>query len=106
MCVCNFEMCVCNFEKREMKYELHFQFWIMFLTLCSVIDFVCVVTPVGHRTQGIRITCEFSGQPQEWFLKIIVTLWTDIIVPKVLFSVESDSFSLIQDQQKKYKTFS
>ena len=49
MCVCNFEMCVCNFEKREMKYELHFQFWIMFLTLCSVIDFVCVVTPVGHR---------------------------------------------------------
>ena len=58
------------------------------------------------RTQGIRITCEFSGQPQEWFLKIIVTLCTDIIVPKVLFSVESDSFSLIQDQQKKYKTFS
>ena len=50
MCVSNFEMCVCNFEKREIKYELHFQFWIMFLTLCSVIDFVCVVTPVGHRT--------------------------------------------------------
>ena len=49
MCVCNFEMCVCNFEKREMKYELHFQFWIMFLTLCSVVDFVCVVRPVGHR---------------------------------------------------------
>ena len=51
MCVCNFEMCVCNFEKREMKYELHFQFWIMFLTLCSVIDFVCVVTPVDHRSK-------------------------------------------------------
>ena len=49
MCVCNFEMCVCDFEKREMKYELHFQLWITFLTLCSVIDFVCVVTPVGHR---------------------------------------------------------
>ena len=43
-------MCVCNFERREMKYELHFQFWTMFLTLCSVIDFVCVVTRVGHRT--------------------------------------------------------
>ena len=62
MCVCNFEMCVCDFEKREMKYELHFQLWITFLTLCSVIDFVCVVTPVGHRTLQRYFNCFKSAR--------------------------------------------
>jgi len=55
----------------------------------------------------IHLLCESSKKPDEWFLKLIIALGGNIVVLKILLSVESDllgfdfsvfNINLISDQ--------
>ena len=45
-------------------------------------------------TYQAGVTNELPRQPQEWFLEVVVGFGGDVVVLKVLFSMESDGLGL------------
>jgi hypothetical protein len=45
-------------------------------------------------TNQSRVANKLSCQPQEWLLEVVIGLGGDVVVLKVLLSVESDCLSL------------
>lgn len=48
----------------------------------------------GSDKFQIGIASQFAGQPNEWLLKVIITLGTNIIILEILLAMEGDTLGL------------